>query len=33
VQTKGLENILNKIIAEISPNLEKEMVIPAAGFF
>jgi hypothetical protein len=27
VQAKGIENIFNKIIAENSSNLEKEMVI------
>jgi hypothetical protein len=27
VQAKGIENILDKIIAENFPNLEKEMVI------
>jgi hypothetical protein len=32
MQAKGIENKINKIIAENFPNLEKEMLIQIRGF-
>jgi hypothetical protein len=33
MQAKGIENIVNKIIVENFPNLEKEMVIKVQATF
>jgi hypothetical protein len=33
LQTKGTENVFNMIMAEIFPNLEKEMVIQVQDTF